>query len=594
MFHGQRRSAQMGWLSAAGTAAAGLILSACVGSIDTPRTWSDDPSDQGASGNNLPIGATGVSANNSGAPGAPGTGAAAKAGAANGASGTCTVGSAPMRRLTHTEYNNAVRDLLGDATAPADGFVLDNQVGIFKNTAAAQTVPSVLSDQYMDAALDLASDVTDAKKLLGCDPKGATASAGTSCVRNFITTFGRRAYRRPLTTDENARLVELYNSTRMASDETTGVRAVVAAVLVSPNFLFRPEFGAAASLAGAKKLTSYEQATRLASFMWASIPDDQLLDAAANNRLTTPAQIETQARRMLNDPKARQAVADFFDQWLGLGALDAAVKDPAFYPGFDDELRSSMIEERRRFISYVIWEGDAKLETLLTASFSFVNAPLAKLYGASGGPADSTTFQKVALDPKQRAGVLTQAAMLAAFARPDESSPVKRGKWVRERMLCTDLPAPPAVVPQLPALQQGISNRERFAMHTNNAACSGCHQLVDGLGFGLENYDSVGAWRTMDQGVPVDASGKITSTTDIDGPFSGGPELANTLAMSEQVRNCAPTQVVRYAWGRRETPDDACSIAAVQKAFTTSDGNLRELMVQLTLTDTFTNYRQAD
>jgi hypothetical protein len=498
-----------------------------------------------------------------------------------------------MRRLTHVEYDNAVRDLLGDTTAPASGFVLDNQVGIFNNTAAAQTVPSVLSDQYMDAALDLAGDVTDAKKLMGCDPKGSTATA-TSCVRNFIASFGRRAYRRPLTADENAKYLDLYNTTRMASDEITGVQGVIAAMLVSPHFLFRPEFGAAASLAGAKKLSPFEQATRLSSFLWASIPDDQLLDAASNNQLNTPAQIEAQARRMLNDPKARQAVSDFYDQWLGIKSLDSAVKDPAYYPSFDDELRTSMIEERRRFISYVIWEGDAKLETLLTASFSFLNAPLGKLYGATGAPADSATYKKVALDPKQRAGVLTQPAMLAAFARPDESSPVKRGKWVRERMLCTDLPAPPAVVPQLPALQAGVSNRERFAMHTNNPACSGCHQLVDGLGFGLENYDSVGAWRTKDQGVAVDASGNITSTMDIDGPFTGGPELANTLAMSEQVRNCAPTQVLRYAWGRRETPDDACSVAAVQKAFDASDGNLRELMVQLTLTDTFTNYRQAD
>jgi len=563
-----------------------LSASGCTGTIEGPRTWSrGEGIDGGAVGARDVPDAAGDLAPMAGAgPESPLSAATA-----------CAVGSDPMRRLTHAEYNNAVRDLLGDTTAPASSFVLDNQVGIFNNTAAAQTVPSVLSDQYMDAALDLAGNITDAKTLLGCDPKGTTASAGTTCVKNFIASFGRKAYRRPLTQDENTRLSDLYNTTRMASDETTGVRAVVSALLVSPNFLFRPEFGSATSgFANAKKLTPYEQATRLASFLWASIPDDQLLNAAASNQLSTPAQIEAQARRMLADPKARQAVADFYDQWLGLDMLDAAVKDPTFYPGFDDELRASMVQERRRFVDYVIWQGDAKLETLLTASFSFLNAPLAKLYGASGGPADAATYQKVALDPKQRAGVLTQAAMLAAFARPDESSPVKRGKWVRERMLCTDLPAPPAVVPQLPELKAGVSNRERFAMHTNNPACSGCHQLVDGLGFGLENYDSLGAWRSMDQGVPVDASGNITSTMDIDGPFTGGPELANTLATSEQVRDCAPTQVVRYAWGRRETPDDACSIAAVQKAFTASDGNLRELMVQLTLTDTSTNYRQAD
>ena len=300
MFHGQRRPAQMGWHSTARAAAAGMLLSACVGSIDAPRHWSQDPSDPEAPGTALPIGATGLSPNNTGATAAPGatkpgsTGATATNG---GAPGVCAVGSAPMRRLTHAEYNNAVRDLLGDTSAPASNFVLDNQVGIFNNTATAQTVPSVLSDQYMDTALDLANSVTDVKKLVGCDPKGTNASAGATCVRNFIGTFGRRAYRRPLTAQENTRLLDLYNRTRMASDEATGVRSVVAATLVSPNFLFRPEFGsAAAAFANSRKLSAYEQASRLASFLWASLPDDQLLDAAANNQLGTPAQIEVQAR----------------------------------------------------------------------------------------------------------------------------------------------------------------------------------------------------------------------------------------------------------------------------------------------------------
>jgi hypothetical protein len=297
---------------------------------------------------------------------------------------------------------------------------------------------------------------------------------------------------------------------------------------------------------------------------------------------------------MLADPKAKPAVAAFFDQWLGLGMLDAATKDPAFFPNYTDSLRQSMVEERRRFVSHVLWEDDARLETLLTADYSFVNGPLGKLYGAAGAPSDEATYKQVKLDPGQRAGVMTQAAMLAAFARPDESSPVKRGKWVRTRMLCQDLPEPPANIPQLPALADGISNRERFAMHTNNPACSGCHQLIDGLGFGLEHYDSLGAYRTMNQGVPVDASGEVNSTTDINGAYSGGPELANLLASSEQVQKCVPTQAVRYAWGRRETASDACSVAAVQNAFAASNGDLRELMVALTQTDTFTNYRLPD
>jgi hypothetical protein len=497
-----------------------------------------------------------------------------------------------MRRLTHTEYNNAVRDLLGDTTAPAAQFALDNRIGLFDNSADAQTVPSLLGEQYMNAALELANNVKDFRGLMGCDPQGAT---GDACVRGFVTSFGRRAYRRALTSAEQTRLFDVYTKTKSASDVATGVRGVIAGVLVSPNFLFRPEFGAAPSTyANAKRVTQYEQASRLASLLWTSIPDEPLLQAAEANQLTTPAQIEAQARRMLTDPKAKPAIEGFFEQWLGLSLLQSAVKDPAVYPSFNEELRAAMFEERRRFVSHVLWEDDARLETLLTASYSFLNGPLASIYGATGAPKDATTYAQVSLDGSRRAGVMTQAAMLATFARPDESSPVKRGKWVRERMLCQDLPPPPAQVPQLPANVEGISNRERFALHTSSPACSGCHQLIDGLGFGLEHYDSLGAYRDMSQGVPVDASGLVNNTVDIDGPYSGGVELAGLLAGSEQVRDCVPTQALRYAWGRRETADDDCAVAAVKQAFANSNGNLRELVVALTQNDAFTNYRPAD
>lgn len=587
-------------------ALAGVALSACVGTIDSPRNWKDSPNNPVAT--NAPstlsphgTGVLGPSANvTPGSPAVPGAPGSSGSTSANGAPGSgkapaaCSVGAAPMRRLTHAEYNNAVRDLLGDKTQPASSFALDVQVGLFDNTAEAQTVPSLLADQYLDAATDLAGNVTDAKALLGCDPKGTTASAST-CVKNWVTSFGRRAYRRPLTAEESGSLNDLYTTTKSQSDELTGVQAVVAAVLASPNFLFKPEFGgAASSIANAKLLAPYEQAARLASLLWASVPDDALLEAANSGQLATPAQIQTQARRMLADPKAKSAVAAFYDQWLGLDMLDSATKDAATYPKWNDDLRASMEEERRRFVSHVIWEDDARLETLLTANYSIVNGPLADLYGVSGGPRDAATYAQVMLDPKQRAGVLTQAAMLAAFARPDESSPVKRGKWVRVRMLCQDLPDPPANVPQLPAIQPGVSNRERFAMHTSNPGCSSCHTLIDGLGFGLEHYDSLGAYRDMDQGVPVDASGMVNQTRDIDGPYSGGPELANLLASSAEVRDCAPTQWMRYSMGRRETADDACSLSGLQKAFADSDGNLKELMIALTQTDTFLNYRQAD
>jgi hypothetical protein len=603
MFHGTRRIKH----SAVGLAFAALLQAACVGSIGDARSYSSSDSNLGANGG--PSTLPGMAAAKTASGASASAGSATPAGAvANGAtsqvpggsiavtcSGTPAIGPSPLRRLTHAEYDNTVADLLGDTTHPGTDFTLDTQVGLFDNTAESQTVPSLLADQYVDAATTLAQAANVSSLLGGCDPKAA-GTAGTTCVTNFIDRFGRRAYRRPLSSAEDTNLLTLYTTTKTASDETTGVRAVLTALLVSPNFLFRPEFGADnASVPNAKKLSPYELAARMASLLWASAPDDTLLDAAKNGQLATSAQVATQARRLLADPKARPALATFYDQWLGVGLLASATKDPTTYPKWNSALQASMLEERRRFVDYVLWQDDAKLETLLSAPYSFLNAPLADLYGiSSGAGADAATYNKVMLDPGQRAGVLTQPAMLAAFARPDESSPVKRGKWVRTRILCQDLPDPPAGVPQLPAVEPGVSNRERFAMHVSNPACSGCHNLIDGLGFGLEHYDSTGAYRTMDEGVPVDSSGDINSTADIDGNYDGGPELATLLASSSQVQDCAPTQWLRYAMGRRETDDDACSLTSLRKAFADSKGDLRELMVALTQTDVFSNYRAPD
>ena len=503
---------------------------------------------------------------------------------------TKAVGPSPMRRLTHTEYNNSVADLLGDTTRPATAFPKDVTVGLFDNTASAQTVPSLLADGYLDTAVTLATNVKDLKGLMGCDPAGAS---GGNCVRSFVQKFGRRAYRRPLTAAEVTELTSLFTETSASSDPATGARFVIASMLASPRFLFRPEIGLGASptVPGAQLAGPFELAGRLASLIWASVPDDALLDAAAGGQLQTREQVATQARRLLTDPRARSAVAAFYDQWLGMSLLDSATKDDEMYPQFNDELREAMAEETRRFVDHVLWSDDAKLSTLLTANYSFVNGPLAKLYGVAA-PSDPKSFVRTPLDPSQRMGLLTQASLMTAFASPGSSSPIKRGKLVRVRLLCQDLPEPPNNVPPPPEPKEGLSTRERFEMHTNSPACSSCHYLIDGLGFGLEHYDGVGAYRTTDQRVPVDASGEVNSTVDADGPYVGGPALAQRLAGSSQVRDCAPTQWLRYALGRHETDEDTCTVMALREAFAATGGNLRELMVALTQTDAFLNYRQ--
>jgi hypothetical protein len=491
-----------------------------------------------------------------------------------------------MRRLTIAEYNNSVRDLLGSTTQPANEFPPDTQSGIFDNSVEQQTVPELLADQYLSAAATLAQAV-DVPKLLGCDP-----ASGSACVTSFVQKFGRRAYRRPLMADEVSALMGVYSGIVPSADAATGVQGVIAAILVSPNFLFRPEFGdATPTLPNATRLTPYETAARLASLLWASVPDDTLLDAAAAGQLATKEQVAAQARRMLTDAKAKAAVASFYDQWFGLSLLDSATKDANAYPTFDDNLRASMKEETRELVAHVIWNDDARLSTLLTAPYSFVNGPLAALYGISGPVGGS--YQKVTLDPEQRLGLLTQASLLTAFGRTNESSPVKRGKWIWTRLLCEDMPEPPPGVPPLPQAKTGVSNRDALLAHTADPACASCHDRIDGLGFGLENYDGIGAYRTTDQGVPVDPTGTIVETNDINGAFTGVKALTGLLLRSTELSQCAPTQWFRYLIARHETVDDACSVVAVREAFAKSGGDLRELMVTLTQTDAFLNYRPA-
>ena len=495
------------------------------------------------------------------------------------------VGSSHMRRLTHVEYDNAVSELLGDTSAPASSFPPDTKSGFFNNTATVQTVPGLLAEGYLNTAAQLAQNA-NIPALLGCD------AAAADCVAGFIQSFARRAYRRPLDQTEAQSLQAVYDRVLPEADAETAVRAVVAAVLTAPQFLYYFEgAGPDTVTAGVKQLTQFEIAARLGSLLWSSLPDDALLDAAAAGQLATPEQVGAQAQRMLDDPRARTATNVVYEQWFGLERLEQATKDTELFPEYTDGLRQAMREETRRFVDHVIWEGDATLATLLTAPYSFVNAELAPIYGVN---AAGDTFEQVSLNPAERAGIMTQASFLSGYSSVDESSPFLRGAWLRTRLLCQNLPSPPADVPELPELEEGISNRERAAQHSAAPACGACHSMIDGLGFGFEQYDALGRTRTVDNGVPVDTSGEVTSTTDADGPFNGGVELANRFAQSAQVRDCAPTQWMRYAMARPEAVQDTCSLQQLKDSFAASGGNLKQLVVALTQTDAFLHYRRPD
>jgi hypothetical protein len=542
----------------------GLAIAACVGSIG------DGGDGMGGMGGSVGAGPGGAS----------GSGASTTQAVCT----TLSPGASPLRRLTQAEYDNTVRDLLGDTTSPATAFPPDQRQGDFSNTAVALTVSPLLAQSYQSAAEALATTaVGHLSTIVPCD----TAAMGEeACATQFIATFGKRALRRPLTQDEQSGFMALYEANRAGADYNNGIQSLIEAILQSAPFLYRPEFGTTSLAQGTVvPLTSYEMASRLSYFLWGSMPDDTLFAAADADALKTPAQVAAQATRLLADPKAHPAVTQFFAEWMGVDEIASAPKDPTVYASYTPQMVGAMQQETLAFADWAIWQSDAKLATLLTAPVSFVNQSLAPVYGLTGITGD--TVQQVKLDPTQRAGLITEAGVMAVLGKADRSSPVLRGKFIREKLFCQTVSPPPQnIVITPPAIMPGVSTREMFTMHSTVEPCKGCHTLMDPIGFGFENYDGIGQWRTTDQGQPVDPSGTLTAT-DADGTFSGAVDLAHKLAQSTEVRDCVATEWFRYAMGRGESADDTCSLGSLKQSFSASQSDIRQLLVAVTQTTAF-------
>ena len=293
---------------------------------------------------------------------------------------------------------------------------------------------------------------------------------------------------------------------------------------------------------------------------------------------------------MLSDDRARDAIWNFHRHWLGITHIDSISKDTTVYPAFDADVAGLWEEELRAFTESVVVDGDAKLATLLTAPYSFMNADLAALYGddVTGAVPAGAEFEQVSLDPTRRAGIVTQGAVMATLAKGNRTSPVFRGKFVREQLMCESLPIPPAnlvIVP--PDLDATKTTREQFEEIGANPDCSSCHALMNPIGFGFEHYDAMGLWRETQNDKPVDATGEIVASQDLDGTFDGAVQLANQLAGSEAVAECVTSQWFRFTYNRTVTPEDRCNLDQLNEAFAASDHDLRELLVALTQTDTF-------
>jgi mono/diheme cytochrome c family protein len=417
-------------------------------------------------------------------------------------------------------------------------------------------------------------DTSSRRRIFSCHPaRGAQESA---CAREILTSVARRAYRRPVTDADLQTLMPFYEAGRGDGGFEAGIQRALERVLVSPSFLFRVERDPAAAAGRsqpstapadaarprAARISDVELASRLSFFLWSSIPDDQLLEAAARGALAKPAELERQVKRMMADPRARALVDNFAGQWLFLRNIDGVAPDPRVFPDFDEALRRAMRRETELFVHDAL-SNDRSVMELLTADYTFVNERLAKHYGIPHIYGDQ--FRKVSLADTPRRGLLGHGSVLTVTSYAHRTSPVLRGKWMLDNVLGSPPPPPPPDIPALPETNaktgKPLTMREAMAQHRNNPACSGCHARMDPLGFALENYDAVGRWRSRLADAPIDASGALPDGTT----FEGSRGLVDAILRNRGA--FATTLIERlmtYALGRGVEYFDAPAVRAVR------------------------------
>jgi hypothetical protein len=572
-----------------------LVPLACNGAIGTDSSGAPNGVSPGGGGNppgspGLPgaPGTPGVPGSSPGAPGTPGVPGAPPPAAApptTGAVAACQTEEAPgprrLRLLTRSEYASAVADLLFIPRPSVDNLPVESVVDGFDNNAGAAVVTNRHLDEFLATSERLALQAMGASKarLAPCAPAGG-------CDRTFVQSFGQRAFRRPLTPEEVTRYLNLFAPSVTGGSFDKGMELVVRAMLSSPYFLYRSEMGDRAT-DGSYKLTPYEIATALSFFLWGTTPDDQLLEAARSGALARPDGFEASARRLIDDRRSRPGVVAFFRQWLGTDGFLFTNKDAAIFPSFDDAVRRAMVEEQDAFVSHVVFDGTGKLDELYNADYTFASLPLARFYGLAGGGATATRVAgRTTPQAGARGGLLLLGSVLGMHAHSNESSPVRRGVFVRSRLLCQSLPAPPENLNiQPPGLDPKLTTRVRFARHSSEDVCKACHKFIDPVGFGFERYDGVGAYRTVEAGESIDESGEVVGLEDLEStaavPFSGPADLARLLAGSPNAQACFARQMFRYARGGEDGGRDSCAIRKLQTLFVESGFDIKRLLLEV-------------
>ncbi len=497
-----------------------------------------------------------------------------------------SLGVIPTRRLSPAEFRNTVRDLLlGHDASPTAALPFDEvsfpiqatERGFENFVANTSSVPARVVESYAQtaflAAHAIMTNTSYRERLVGCEGADVRACGGA-----FLDSFGRRALRRPLRDDERARYLAFIEDKTEEIDFDGALELTIAALLQAPEFTYRVE------TQGDSEIGPYETASRLSYLLWQSMPDDTLFEAAADDALRTEAQIEAQAIRMMNDPRALSALTDFHRQWLQFAKMDEDKhnrKDPETFPEWSPALQSAIHEESERFVEHVMSDPEtATMEELLTSRTTFVNPVLAEHYGLGDV---GSGWSEAELPAGERAGILTRANFLAGRGLVGWGSPIFRGTFIIEHVLCDHLGAPPADAPgevEDPPEGELNTNRTRYEEITAPDDCQSCHARINPIGFAFEHYSSTGAFRDLDNGFPVDASGALLGT-DNDGEVDDAVELSERLAESEDVLDCAAQTWVAYSLGRRVEDEDVCYIRHVRESFRASGGNVRELMLDI-------------
>jgi hypothetical protein len=492
--------------------------------------------------------------------------------------------SAPLRRLNDRQYRNTVVDLFGGAIEPSAHFPETASDQGYTNDPDANTVSLMNAEDILLAAEGAAAQAVDQlDAILPCDP----APDEGACAAAFVDDFAARAFRRPLRDEERDALIALYDSHRAEAEFGDAIGAVIIAVLQMPQFLYLVEEGEPME-GGVVALRDHEIASRLSYLVWDTMPDPELRAAADAGELRTPDQIETHVRRLIADrERSAPALVRFYREWMQLHELLAVDKDMEAFPQFDDTLASSMNEEADRFVERVLFGDAPTLAELLTTPTTEVDPAMAAFFGIDA-PAEG--WAEADLPADRRAGLLTRPALLAEHATRHTSSATFRGELVRTQLMCEIIPPPPpgamAMAPEFPP---DSTARERTEILLQEAACSGCHTLMNPIGLGFEHYDAIGAWRDLDvDGGPVDASGIVHGgAPPLAGEFDGLVQLGQMLAGSEIVRDCVAEQFTRHALGADENQLDECTVDGLALRFAESDGDLVELVVAFTTAESF-------